>query len=160
VYWYQNLQPYVKNNQIFKCPSDDIQTISYGGVREVLGYNGSIGYNAAQFAPYPDPTQAGFGMSIGGLTVPAETIIIIDSTNWTCQRDFWTRTDNTSHPSAAKAAQYNNAYYVVDSRHNEGANAAYADGHAKWVKQGIANCPIAHPNPGAGAGDWYAYQYR
>ena len=160
VYWYNNIQPYVKNTQLLQCPSDGLQSVSYGGVREVLGYAGSIGYNATDFAPYPDPEQPGYGMSIGGLTVPAETIIIVDSTYYTCQRAYWTRTDNASQPNAAKAAEYNNAYYVVDSRHNEGANAAFADGHAKWVKRGIANCPFAHANPIAGAGDWYSYQYR
>ena len=158
--WYKVIEPYLKNTQVLKCPSDDISSVSYGGVREVLGYAGGIGYVAADFAPYADPEQPGYGMSIGGMTVPAETIIIIDSTYWTCQRAYWERTDNASSPNAAKAAEYNHAYYVVDSRHNGGANAAYADGHSKWVKQGIQNCPRAHANPIAGAGDWYSYQYR
>ena len=160
VTWYENLQPYIKNMQVFKCPSEGGQAIGYGGVREVLGYAGSIAYNAADWGPYPDPEQPGYGMSIAEMTKPAENALIVDCTNYTCNRAYWIRTDNTTHPTPEKAAFYNNAYYVVDSRHNEGANIAFADGHAKWQKRGVANCPYAHSNPIAGCGDWYFYGYH
>ncbi|MFO7947968.1 MAG: DUF1559 domain-containing protein [Armatimonadota bacterium] len=159
VTWYENMQPYMKNTQILVCPSSR-QSIGYGAVREVIGYAGNLGYDSGEWAPYPDPQQNGYGVSLAGMQRPAENVLVCDSTNYTCVRDYWDRTDNSSHPTVEKAEEYNNAYYVVDSRHNEGANAAFADGHAKWLKRGIQNCPFAHPNPIAGSGDWYYYQYH
>ncbi len=156
--WYVVMEPYLKNNQVFKCPSSDI-TVGYGAVREVLGYAGGLGYIADEWAPYDDP-DSGYGQSMDGMEKPAEIITIVDCVYWVCEREYWKRTDNASSPTAALAAKYNHAYYVVDSRHNDGANAAFADGHAKWVKRGVTNAPDGYPNPGAGAGDWYSYQYH
>ena len=174
--WYWCIYPYVKNLQVFDCPSwgfartayppisglspSGIRTGGYGNIREVMGYAGSIGYRAADWGPYPNPGISGYGVPLDRMTAPAEIILVVDSTYWHARRDFWERTDNASQPDASTAAKYNHAYYVVDSRHNEGANAAYADGHVKWNRQGLANIPRAHSNPGAGAGSWYSYQYR
>ena len=172
--WYWCIHPYVKNLQVFNCPSwafssatyppisglspSGISTGGYGNIREVMGYAGSCGYNAADWGAYPNLSTAGYGQSLDAMTRPAEVILVVDATYWHVRRDFWERTDNASQPDAATAAKYNNAYYVVDSRHNDGANAAYADGHVKWNHRGLANIPRAHSNPGAGAGNWYAYQ--
>jgi len=166
-YWTEIIDPYVKNTQVFKCPSAAFNysggACGYGIMREVVGYAGGLGYTtsgADTWAPYPNPDQPGFGQSLDGMTVPAEIVVIIDSQYWVCERDYWDRTDNTGVPTAAIAAQYGGAYYCVDSRHNEGANAAFADGHAKWLKQGIAGHPTGHPNPRTGAGNWYSFQYH
>ncbi|MEN6303410.1 MAG: DUF1559 domain-containing protein [Armatimonadia bacterium] len=160
--WPVTLTPYIKNTQIFRCPSVSWNysggTAGYGAVREVLGYAGGLGYIAAEWAPYGNTDSAGFGQSLDGLTEPSATIIVCDSTNYVCEREYWKRTDNTNQPDVTTATKYNNAYYVVDSRHNEGANCTFADGHAKWLKQGVARCPIS--NPGAGVGDWYMFQYH
>ena len=160
--WPEIITPYCKNTQIFRCPSCNystgLTTQGYGAVREVLGYAGSLGYIAAEWAPYGNTDQPGYGQSLDGMTEPASIIMICDATYWVCQREYWKRTDNTSQPDAATAAKYNNAYYVVDSRHNDGANCTFADGHAKWLKQGVARSPIA--NTIAGVGDWYMFQYH
>ena len=177
--WYWNLYPYTKNLQMFDCPSwsltlttpapisglagSGIRTGGYGGVREVLGYAGGLGYTTSTphtWAPYPNPNLTTYGKPLAKMDMPAEVILACDSTYWTCQREYWHRTDNTGTPNAALAAKYNNAYYTVDSRHNDGANAVFADGHAKWLKQGIQSHPASHPNTGAGAGNWYYYQYH
>ena len=160
--WPEIIDPYVKNTQVFKCPSCNFNTGAgtwgYGAIREVLGYAGGLGYLAAEWAPYGNTDQTGYGQSLDGMTEPAAIIIICDSTNYVCERDYWKRTDNIGQPDAATATLYGNAYYVVDSRHNEGANCAFADGHAKWLKRGCARAPIANPN--AGVGDWYMFQYH
>jgi prepilin-type N-terminal cleavage/methylation domain-containing protein/prepilin-type processing-associated H-X9-DG protein len=162
--WYHCLEPYVKNSQVYKCPSMEWNGwIGYGAVKEVFGYAGGVNYTASgvdTWAPYPDPETPGYGMSMDAMTVPAENILVCDSTYFVCRRDFWDRTENTKEPTAALAAKYNGGYYTVDSRHNGGANALFADGHVKWLKQGITNHPEGHPNPGAGAGNWYYYQFH
>ncbi|MHB8996908.1 MAG: DUF1559 family PulG-like putative transporter [Armatimonadota bacterium] len=160
--WPEIITPYIKNSQIFRCPSCNystgVGTYGYGAVREVLGYAGGLGYTAAEWAPYGNTDQPGYGQSLDGLTEPSAIIMLCDSTYYVCQRSFWSSTLNTTSPDAATAAKYNNAYYVVDSRHNDGANCTFADGHAKWLKRGVARSPIA--NTGAGVGDWYMFQYH
>ncbi|MFO8081507.1 MAG: DUF1559 domain-containing protein [Armatimonadota bacterium] len=167
--WNRTLMPYVMNQQLFRCPSAHWGTDSmhragtiqggYGAVRQVLGYAGSISYNSADWGDDPDPGIS-WGVPISAMTAPAETIIVIDASHWYVERNFWERTDNSGHPTGAVAERYNNAYYVVDSRHNQMANAVYADGHVKAIGRGLQDIPRSHSNPIAGAGPWRAYHLR
>ena len=162
--WNRCIEPYVKNAEIFRCPSCSYNsgwgTGGYGAVREMLGYAGGLGYNATDWAGYPNPDRSGYGQKRDDMTKPAENILVCDATNFTCQVSYWERTDNSGHPTAAIAAKYNHAYYVVDSRHNYTANALFADGHVKSLPRGISNCPRAHSNPIAGCGDWMYYHFH
>ncbi len=168
--WTAVLMPYVQNRQVFVCPSagwGSDQILSwrriqggYGAVRQVLGYNGSLAYNAADWGDDPDPSIPGRGVLQGDMTEPANNILAIDGSNYYLDRGFWERTDNTSHPTARIAELYNNAYYVVDSRHNNMANAVYADGHARALPRGLQNIPRPHDNPIAGAGPWRSYHFH
>ena len=170
--WMACIMPYVANSQVFVCPSavgwanSNISSYAgiihggYGGVREVLGYAGGLGYNSADWGGDLDKDSPGYGQPIADMESPAEVIMIIDSTYWTCQRSYWERTDNTGTPTAGLAAKYNNAYYTVDSRHNDMANAAFADGHVKSLPRGVQACPRPHSNPIAGAGPWRYYHFH
>ncbi len=169
--WIRCLMPYVKNNQIFRCPSVSwgsetpsatagIINAGYGAMREVLGYAGGIGYNPADWGGDPNLDAPWYGQPLSAMTAPAENILVCDSTNYVCQRSYWERTDNASSPTAAIAAEYNHAYYVVDSRHNGQANVCFADGHAKSLPRGIQNCPRPHSNPVAGSGPWRYYHFH
>lgn len=170
VAWTANLQPYVKNSEIFACPSASWRNTNfgtagtiqggYGGVREVLGYAGSIGYNATDWMGDPNLDTPGYGQVKSDMSAPTENILVCDGTNWNVVRDYWDRTDNTSSPTPGIAQMYNNAYYVVDSRHNEQANCVFADGHAKSLTRGIQDAPYNHPNPIAGAGPWRWYHFH
>ncbi|MGI5817594.1 MAG: DUF1559 domain-containing protein [Armatimonadota bacterium] len=168
--WNRVLMPYVMNQQIFRCPSAFWGTDSmhqagtinggYGAVRQVLGYNGSIGYNATDWGGDPNMDAPGFGQPLSAMTQPAGIILAIDASHWYVERGFWERTDNASSPAQSVADTYNNAYYVVDSRHNQMANAAYADGHVKAIPRGLQDIPRPHTNPIAGAGPWRAYHFH
>ena len=169
--WNAVIFPYVMNTQVFRCPSaawgSDVLhpthgfiSGGYGATREVLGYNGSLGYNATDWAGDPNLTASGLGQPIADMTQPANNILVIDATYWHIRRDYWERTDNASSPTVAIANFYNNAYYLVDSRHNEMANAAYADGHVKTIRRGLQDVPRPHSNPIAGAGQWRSYHFH
>ncbi len=168
--WSRCIMPYVKNQQLFKCPSAWWGSSAmgtpgninggYGAMVQVIGYAGSLGYNAADWGGDPNLDAPGYGQPIAAMTAPAENILVCDATNWNCHRGFWERTDNSSHPTPGIAAQYNHAYYTVDSRHNGQANVCFADGHVKSLPQGIQNCPRAHSNPIAGAGPWRYYHFH
>jgi prepilin-type N-terminal cleavage/methylation domain-containing protein/prepilin-type processing-associated H-X9-DG protein len=169
--WCKVIMPYVKNNELFVCPS----AVSwanpnmgswghinggYGAMREVLGYAGSIGYNSTDWGDDINKDSRYYGQPLAEMDSPAEVVLVVDATNWVCQRSYWERTDNSSHPTQGLADFYNNAYYVVDSRHNEMANAAFADGHVKALRRGIQDCPRSHSNPIAGAGPWDYYHFH
>ncbi|MEA3400810.1 MAG: hypothetical protein U9R79_06125, partial [Armatimonadota bacterium] len=132
----------------------------YGAICTVVGYAGSIRYDRAEWGGVPAVDASGYGQLRSDMQAPAENILACDGSNWNIQPYFWERTDNSSQPTPAVADMYNNAYYVVDSRHNEMANAAFADGHAKALPRGIQNCPRPHSNPIAGAGDWMYYHFH
>jgi len=105
--WQNQIVPYIKNTQIFTCPS-----YTGGG-----GYCGGYGYNLSRNAA---GTQVGCDyMALGDCAYPAETIIIGDSdgTKWI---GHWT------YPNMEQIDR--------PGRHNEGGNFCMVDGHAKWYK--------------------------
>ena len=170
--WTANLQPYVKNQDIFMCPScswghvyegatlTGLVNRGYGAICTVLGYAGSINYDSTRWKGIPGNDASGYGQLQSDMSAPAENILAVDGTWWNIQPYYWERTDNTSTPTEAVAQMYNNAYYTVGSRHNEMANAVFADGHAKALKRGIKGCPWGHANPIAGADEWMYYHFH
>lgn len=90
------ITPYIKNSQIFKCPSSQLSA------EAATAYNNWL-----------------VGRSLGGIEYPAATLVILDS-SWE-----WMQTDMTAEQPVGR----------VFSRHNDGFNVAYADGHAKWGKR-------------------------
>lgn len=123
VTFYHELMPYMKNAQMLQCPSEPkrigmselgaILPAPLAGGIEWVGYNGN-------YAIFEDgsPTNPLTGddhavISQAELPFPAETFVMGDG-------------EIEAAPSLFNSP-------VVDT-HNEGFNAAYADGHAKWTK--------------------------
>ncbi len=121
--WFPNLlEPYIKNRQIFVCPSHK-NSYTFEQPWGTMDY--SYGYNGL-----PDPGADGQQLMAGGassalaeIKVPAATIAFID-TNWIeldhgapdyDQFDFMGTGDGS-----------------ISKVHNQGYNATYCDGHAKW----------------------------
>ena len=106
LYWYQMIAPYVKNDQVFICPSARTTTpTGYGHNYRFISYGMLDPTNAVG-----DPIT-----SLGSIVYPAETIIIADA------RQYYVRGPGTTTTS-----------YWPHARHNSGANFGLADGHAKW----------------------------
>ncbi len=130
VHWGQLIQPYVKNAQLGLCPSDDNPPwgISYGANTEVM----------------PD-SRGDFSASIGGITYPAETLMVFDAWNsstWCSTGNWWgVRTCSATCWGGRAAGLRNDGVDI--SRHNGGFNAALCDGHAKWFKGGKADWDYA-----------------
>jgi len=118
-FWDGAIYPYVKNAQVFACPSKASHgALSYHatftdlltGIRPAnYGYNGDIdGFSLAQFEK------------------PSETYFVHDSYN---QHAYSTADCGT-------LAEYRDRLGTnagnSNPPHNEGANYGYADGHAKW----------------------------
>jgi prepilin-type N-terminal cleavage/methylation domain-containing protein/prepilin-type processing-associated H-X9-DG protein len=119
--WDAMIQPYIKNTQIFRCPSSN---------------NYSYGY--AQWLQ---------NVALGTIVAPAETVVISDvgmvfSSTGTKYYDW--HIDQPSRfgaPPAAPADEINlpvtgDAAYAQRPCpiHNDGCNLCFLDGHAKWMK--------------------------
>ncbi len=126
----RRLQPYVKNEQIFGCPS-------WGGPVTLT----AKGYCQNTYNQYPMlwGLKGGYGVSchatgsttgrpLASLKYPATTVWLLEYPT------------NTNPASASGCTQHSNPDSGcadgprLDPRHNDGANAAFLDGHAKWGK--------------------------
>jgi len=138
-WWAGLLMPYVKNVQIFTCPSANSDA--------VIGYTtagwpgdsthrpeGGIGMN--WYVPVGGPqTDAGYWLWIkeSSIQSPAEKVYFLE-----------TGEGAVGGPNPALSASYSYAnwlasvqsggYYFGRARHNDGMNIGFCDGHAKWLK--------------------------
>jgi prepilin-type N-terminal cleavage/methylation domain-containing protein/prepilin-type processing-associated H-X9-DG protein len=105
------LDPYVKNTQIFRCPS--IRGGS-GGAKMDYGYNDRLS-----------------GIPLAWVKRPSEIMSYADVNSGGGLFRYW---QNWNWPLPI---------------HNDGFNASYVDGHAKWMKYDtwVAAAPGGYPNP-------------
>jgi prepilin-type N-terminal cleavage/methylation domain-containing protein/prepilin-type processing-associated H-X9-DG protein len=125
--WPNRVMPYVKNVQLFKCPSDGRTPYAdYPNCRLILE---SYCWNAF-FGRQDCYGVVIYSRSLGAITAPSQCAMLWDnSADW-------------------DVAAYGGKYNTIDSsdcvksfdgdvlagRHNAGDNFMFADGHAKWYK--------------------------
>ncbi len=118
LYWVQDvIAPYVKNAQVFVCPS---KSWAYGGARPPTLPNPMVG-------SYTMPTFIS-DYALGSIVRPSSVIMWFDCTN----PDFWgmVKTD---------IPQPGGNDLRIAKVHNEGFNMAYCDGHCKWLTQSLTS---------------------
>ena len=103
------LIPYIKNDEVRYCPSDNYR----GRYHMNYAYNGY--YLGAPFL------QAGGAAKLAEITRPAETF---------CFGESLSGYDFLYMPS--QTTLHNRCTF---DRHNEGCNYSFCDGHAKWLKK-------------------------
>jgi len=119
------LMPYIKNEQVFTCPSAPTSKGSYG-----MNYLMTYYYN------YPSGGYGNGGCPLGKILRPAEIVIMADSTERSGSVCYYV--GNANFPGYP----YRSAGYIcggTDPRHNDGVNIGFLDGHAKWTKAGPTN---------------------
>jgi prepilin-type N-terminal cleavage/methylation domain-containing protein/prepilin-type processing-associated H-X9-DG protein len=130
--WFITLSPYIKNTQIFNCPSQIYSTFSSGGASSnALGYGVAYTRNLAI-------NQTPLAL----VGEPAATTIYMDGgSNNYCRLRCPGANCNLSGPPATN---YGWSY----NRHNDGCNYAFIDGHAKWVKVDpiSTSSPLSRPD--------------
>jgi prepilin-type N-terminal cleavage/methylation domain-containing protein/prepilin-type processing-associated H-X9-DG protein len=105
VYWYTNLQPYIKNTNLQQCPADKYSAIGYG-----WNYN---------HMPY----RTIYANAITGMwdvKYPATSM-------WTCDSNNYYVVYCPHY-----GLNFSDGQNRVADRHNGGANCGYLDGHVKW----------------------------
>jgi len=137
--WVQVIYPYAKNAQMFVCPSQPTPFSYWTGpvpgwsyvwnnTQEQASY-WTTATSTGAFASSPWGLHTGYrsttalgygtGPAMAEVQDPAGSILVADGSGLECWND--THYDFGSAP-------------VVQSRHNDGFNAIYGDGHSKWRK--------------------------
>jgi prepilin-type N-terminal cleavage/methylation domain-containing protein/prepilin-type processing-associated H-X9-DG protein len=115
-FWRYLFQPYIKNWQIFVCPSYDT-----GDMSNINSQGGGYAYHRSDRA-------TGGPKALGSIQFVADYYLLADSAHWDmscCQN--WAM----AHARACGNGVMDDAY----CRHNGGSNIAFADGHVKWKRQ-------------------------
>ncbi|MEN6544619.1 MAG: DUF1559 domain-containing protein [Armatimonadia bacterium] len=122
--WRFYLSPYIKNYQIFVCPSaPGVGDPSYPGTQltRQYGYNGNLS-----------------GVAVGTVQSPAALVMVGDAAHWHgsgCggMAFAFAAQENRDTTVPCNASQPNNQT-DKQARHNGGSNLGFADGHAKWMQ--------------------------
>jgi prepilin-type N-terminal cleavage/methylation domain-containing protein/prepilin-type processing-associated H-X9-DG protein len=124
--WSENIQPYVKNLGVLRCPSvnwngsvvgDQGGFTHYGVNQRVGGENGGHAFTAG----------AGSARALAELSFPASTIHFFDNEPG-CNDNCRPNEINGAHPGQWLVTR------VYANRHQTGANYAFCDGHVKYLK--------------------------
>lgn len=119
MFWPVLLQPYIKNNQIFFCPSDSNRNTSVAASASNISYGFNYNYLVT---PACTPVNYGCGaVSLAAIGSVSETVMLADTGT------------NNNHYAANWA--YDNPPGTttgVSAMHLGGCNVAFVDGHAKW----------------------------
>ena len=114
-----SLQSYVKNDGIFRCPSDPTSNRCSYAINCLLSSPSAI-------------TAFYRGQSLSALTQPASTLLLVEEFS------------NTPEGSTDDAYFNVNVPNLLAVRHHGGGNFLYCDGHVKYRK--ISS--VHYPNPG------------
>ena len=118
-FWFSEVGPYIKNTQIFQCPSFSTKNNPLsadanfsGGTANAISigyaYNGNIA-----------------NQSLGTLGSPSDIFLLWDATT--------ASSNQTQTTNDGLGAGNGNYYREPAGRHNGGQNYSYCDGHAKWL---------------------------
>jgi len=148
--WYFSCEPYMKSQQIWDCPSAANGGFNSGGV---WSYNDTAVPAAYQrFVVEYSRNIRVSGQPQALILEPAVAVLATEGSNnymrWLCP-NVGASTACYKNPSSTTAPTTN--YGWSNTRHNDGANYNFVDGHVKWAKiTGTgANGAIAGTNPWA-----------
>jgi prepilin-type N-terminal cleavage/methylation domain-containing protein/prepilin-type processing-associated H-X9-DG protein len=137
--WADAIQPYLKSEQIFQCPSDS------AGPNDDPTYNGSTSSGYTDYAynlwiggyRVVASVDKSSGLSLSAFTEPSLSVVLIDHTTYSADRYVTGCTPSYSSCGYFRDATKTDtglAKIPGGIRHLDGANVAFADGHVKWYK--------------------------
>lgn len=146
--WMDMLYPYIKNEQVFTCPSFPPDTANHQ--KYIYQPATCVGARATQYGTYvlngayPAMTAVSArgpaGQVVAAIGAPADTIFITEQGDWGVNRNSvtgWTANpvaDNASSPTALRTTIGGASVRVALLYHNKGMNNVFCDGHAKWMR--------------------------
>ncbi len=106
--WHVRIYPYVKNIQVYSCPSGTLRWAGDPSTNLQIGYSASIGLS-----------------NMAAFVYPSQTAMVADTDGGAGYCFF-----SAPYPATGTPNRY------ITDRHNGGANLGFVDGHAKWWKVG------------------------
>ncbi|HEU4753407.1 MAG TPA: prepilin-type N-terminal cleavage/methylation domain-containing protein [Armatimonadota bacterium] len=128
VVWHDLTDPYVRNKQIWHCPSSQVKKTDQSGKETThFGYNILYLTNIRQDFSNANGHSA---VSLAAINSPAETVLITDAR--ASVANSWCGDDGKFllPPSQADAHCWGRPSFL----HSEGCNVLWADTHLKWQK--------------------------
>jgi len=137
--WWGGIYPYVKNLQLYECPSSGLTGHHTHGVW--INFNPDFPSNCTINYGYSEIVGGqGTGLKLARLHYPAETLILADCTS-TWIGGYWSSSDRPHLRRVAFAGggapcgcPPNLTMNPDWTLHNDGSNCALADGHVKWYQ--------------------------
>jgi prepilin-type N-terminal cleavage/methylation domain-containing protein/prepilin-type processing-associated H-X9-DG protein len=131
--WADILQPYVKSQEVFYCPSAN--KLVKGTADTTLLARG-VGYGWNYISQALAVTDKNFSIPLSVIQKPAQLMIVADSQN-TNVDPIWHVTANNPYPATSGQMNLlwpciNNQMNTFGLRHFDGGNVLYIDGHVKW----------------------------
>ena len=138
--WTYTLQPYIKNKQLFVCPSSTMS--KYGetwNTRSAVssGYNQTI---SGWYYPTPDGCGDMILPSLPSIQYPSKNVMFADSVPGDLASGF---RGYLFGNTGLNVAYTTTSAGSLGARHTEGTNLTFFDGHAKWAK---GTSVLWHPN--------------
>ncbi|MBC7289451.1 MAG: DUF1559 domain-containing protein, partial [Armatimonadetes bacterium] len=112
--WYQMIFPYTRNSQLTTCPSDPAVAVS-------IGVNYPHPHRCAVASGVPQP-----GLALAYVQRPAEVMSLCDT------NPGYLVYCRVCYPNGPRAGEPTGR--VPTTRHNDGVNVSFLDGHAKWLR--------------------------
>ncbi|MCX7598892.1 MAG: DUF1559 domain-containing protein [Armatimonadetes bacterium] len=128
---YLRLEPYVKNWQLWACPSgwgDCANTSSHHTVVNTVIQMGLVPANFQINYMVPEPISVN-GYSLGQFQYPAQTVLLADAI-------AFPRLAAVAYANVCAAECNPGRQIDGNTRHNGGSNIAFVDGHVKWLSAG------------------------
>lgn len=120
-YWPMEIYPYVKNTQLFTCPSRKAAGQVWPGPGTPTSSSCGYGFNGS---------GCGYsGISLGAINDPSSTIPLAESYNV----HKYTYLYNTTYVGATFTQASSTNAAGADAPHNGGENCLFGDGHVKWM---------------------------
>jgi prepilin-type N-terminal cleavage/methylation domain-containing protein len=137
--WSSILTPYVKNEQMFTCPSDGIKRSNPKLGKRSYTMNGDWFSPDQRGLSRAYTTDKGTGPAIGGYSEaeveqPAMTIMFCD--RWSAGNHLYHRDVSVS---ASECHLHPDAGHNGFNNHMDASNFTMADGHTKWLKRTTQN---------------------
>jgi prepilin-type N-terminal cleavage/methylation domain-containing protein/prepilin-type processing-associated H-X9-DG protein len=145
--WAKNVQPYVKNEQLFQCPSEGNKAgaadSSWPANEYPFNFNFTDYYYNEAFVWQGDDTN-GWSSDLGGINdsiivEPTKTVLLGDGHNGGYSYTYFKPEERTGDTIVGgvvtgTGSRDSNPGPAPKDRHLEGANYVFADGHVKWLK--------------------------
>jgi prepilin-type processing-associated H-X9-DG protein len=126
--WHDILDPYIRDQQIWLCPSTSIPPAdTHGKPTSHFGYNAS--YLNGMRLDFSNYLTAG-GVSLGAIAEPSATVLLADA-RASKERSYCGPDGKYLLPPSQPIAD---CWGRPDPRHTEGVNVQWIDGHMKWMR--------------------------